>query len=333
MLAQLRQPVYSNYFADPFAWKFNGQYYAVGTGPVIPSDHASAEDMTSAKINGQELAFPLLHSKNFRDWKSIGGALRVPAELRGGEFWAPETAYDGEFFYLYYSVNTHGAELKHRLRVARSKNPGGPFDDVGYLMERPEDCSFAIDAHAFRDDDGQWYLFYARDFLDTDNGYRAGTGLVMDRLINMTKLAGEERVVMRSRCDWQLFKGNRYMPMYGGTYDWHTLEGPCVRKHNGRYFCFYSGGCYENDTYGVDYCIADNVFGPYDGSGSDNGPRVMKSSPELIGPGHVSIVVGPDDTTDYIAFHAWDAEMKARQFHLGKLDWTAAGPRLDLTAI
>jgi beta-xylosidase len=330
MLAQLRQPVYGNYFADPFAWKFNREYYAVGTGPVIPSDHANAEDMTSAKINGQEFAFPILHSKNFYDWKSIGGALRVPDELRGGEFWAPETAYDGQYFYLYYSVNMHGAELKHRLRVARSKNPGGPYEDVGYLMEHPEDCSFAIDAHAFRDNDGQWYLFYARDFLDADKGYNAGTGLVVDRLIDMTKLAGEERVVLRSQYDWQLFKGNRYMPMYGATFNWHTLEGPCVRKHNGRYYCFYSGGCYENDTYGVDYGVADKVLGPYDTSGSENGPRVMRTNPELVGPGHISIVLGPDDKSEYVAFHAWDAEMKARQFHLAKLEWTADGPRIAL---
>jgi GH43 family beta-xylosidase len=197
-------------------------------------------------------------------------------------------------------------------------------------MEHPEDCSFAIDAHAFRDNDGEWYLFYARDFLDADKGYNAGTGLVVDRLIDMTKLAGEERVVLRSQCDWQLFKGNRYMPMYGATFDWHTLEGPCVRKHNGRYYCFYSGGCYENDTYGVDYGVADKVVGPYDASGSENGPRVMRTNPELVGPGHISIVLGPDDKSEYVAFHAWDAEMKARQFHLAKLEWTANGPRIAL---
>lgn len=327
----LHQPVYGNYFADPFVWKHNREYYAVGTGPVVPSDHASAEDMTSTKIGGQEFAFPILHSKDFWNWKSIGGALRVPSPLKGGEFWAPETAYDGKFFYLYYSVNMHGAELKHRLRVARSKNPGGPYDDVGYLMENPEDCYFAIDSHAFRDDDGQWYLFYARDFLDTNDGYRAGTGLVVDRLIDMTRLAGAERVVMRSRCDWQLFKADRYMPMYNGKFDWHTLEGPCVVKHDGRYYCFYSGGCYENNTYGVDYVVADNVLGPYESCDCDLGARVMKTNPELIGPGHISIVVGPDDRTEYVAFHAWDCDMKARQFHLGKLLWTPEGPRLDLT--
>ena len=63
-------------------------------------------------------------------------------------------------------------------------------------------------------------------------------------------------------------------PMFGGIYDWHTLEGPCVRRHGGRYYCLYSGGCWQNDTYGVDYAVADHVLGPYTDSGNEDGPRV-----------------------------------------------------------
>jgi hypothetical protein len=66
---------------------------------------------------------------------------------------------------------------------------------------------------------------------------------------SMTKLAGRWEVVLRARCDWQRFLANR--PMYGGIYDWHTLEGPCVRKHADRYYCFYSGGRWETENYGV----------------------------------------------------------------------------------
>ena len=120
---------------------------------------------------------------------------------------------------------------------------------------------FAIDASPFQDDDGKWYLFYARDFLDASNGARVGTGVVADRLIDMTRLAGEERVVVRARHDWQRFMSNRIM--YGGVYDWHTIEGPCVLKRNGRYYCLFSAGRWENDTYGVDFAVADHVLGPY----------------------------------------------------------------------
>ena len=30
--------------------------------------------------------------------------------------------------------------------------------------------------------------------------------------------------------------------MYGRVHDWHTIEGPCVTKHAGKYYCFFSGG-------------------------------------------------------------------------------------------
>jgi len=33
--------------------------------------------------------------------------------------------------------------------------------------------------------------------------------------------------------------------MYGGVYDWHTVEGPALRVHQGRYYCFYSGGAWS----------------------------------------------------------------------------------------
>lgn len=44
-------------------------------------------------------------------------------------------------------------------------------------------------------------------------GVRARTTLVVDRLITMTKLAGEAKVVLRAQHDWQRFLAAR--PMYG----------------------------------------------------------------------------------------------------------------------
>jgi GH43 family beta-xylosidase len=116
--------------------------------------------------------------------------------------------------------------------------------------------------------------------------------------------------------------------MYGRNWDWHTLEGPCVCKHNGRYYCFYSGGCWQNDSYGVDYGVADNVMGPYSDAGNEDGPRVLKTVPNhVIGPGHNSIVRGPDGETDYIVYHAWDKQMKLRRMFVDELSWTPGGPR------
>ncbi|MFN7138175.1 MAG: glycoside hydrolase family 43 protein [Limisphaerales bacterium] len=320
-----KNPVYNQYFADPFVWKHEGRYYAIGTGPVANVDHTiHEEDLTSSDFLGEEMAIPVLTSDDMVEWKYSGGALRVSAGFKGKPFWAPEVAFHDGHFYLYYSTALEG--LRHMLRVAKSRFPEGPYEDVGKLIGATDDCPFAIDGHAFLDDDGQWYLFYARDFLDQEEGARAGTALVVDRLIDMTRLAGEEKTVLRSRCNWQLFKAQR--EMYGKVWDWHTMEGPCVRKKDGLYYCFYSGGCYQNDTYGVDYGIAKNVMGPYSDEGNEEGPRVMKTIPgRVLGPGHNSIVLGPDNKTEYLVYHAWDLEMKARRMCIDRLEWTKEGPR------
>jgi beta-xylosidase len=311
-------PVYPGYFADPFAWKDGDVYYAVGTGAAEAYGQAGSGP-------GPPRVFPLLCSHDFVTWRYVDDALERPADLSlGDNFWAPEVAYDGGTYYLYYSVG-HG-DKRHQLRVATSAKPAGPYRDAGLALLSPEDCPFVIDSSPFRDDDGQWYLFYARDFLDVEGGARAGTALAVDRLEGMTHLAGAERVVLRARFDWQRFLKDRVM--YGRVFDWHTLEGPCVRKHDGRYYCFYSGGRWETENYGVDYGVADHVLGPYSSPDNQEGPRVLRSVPgHVLGPGHNSIVFGPDGRTEYLVYHAWDAGMTARRMFLDRLLWTPDGPR------
>lgn len=297
-------PVYPAPFADPFVWLYEECYYAIGTSPAGP--------------DGQ---FAIVKSPDLVDWQSLGHALVPVDEKFGKDYWAPEVAYHEGTFYLYYSVG-HG-DKGHHIRVAVSERPEGPYRDTGSPLTDLAKLPFAIDGSPFQDDDGQWYLFYARDFLDCEGDCRAGTGLAVDRLVDMTRLAGEERIVARARHDWQMYMADR--PMYDGIYDWHTLEGPAVRKHDGRYYCFYSGGCWQNETYGVDYVVADSVMGPY--SPVSDSPRVLRTLPgRLIGPGHNSTVIGPDGK-DRIVYHAWDEAHTARRMHISELAWTADGPR------
>jgi GH43 family beta-xylosidase len=226
---------------------------------------------------------------------------------------------------MYYSIGF--GDQRHHLRVAVSDHPSGPYTDTGTLLTDPFTCAFAIDPSPFQDDDGSWYLFYARDFLDTDNGARVGTGVVVDRLVDATRLAGESRTVMRAHQDWQRFQRDRII--YGAVYDWHTIEGPCARKRHNRYWCLYSAGCWENDTYGVDYAVADDVMGPYYAGDDSVGPRLLHTIPgKVTGPGHNSIVSGPEPNVEYIAYHAWDTEGKRRRMYIQPIVWTPIGPRL-----
>lgn len=306
-----QNPVFDDYFADPFVWKVGPEYFAVGTG---------REEVAGVRENAGWV-FSMLHSRDLVHWERVGEALERPNPDLGGTFWAPEVAVSNGRFWMYYSVGF--GDKRHQIRAAVADEPTGPYRDARVEpLVAPADLPFAIDAHPFRDEDGQWYLFYARDFLD---GERPGTALAVDRLDAMDRVAGSPQTVLRARHDWQRFQHKR--PMYGGVYDWHTLEGPCVVKHGGRYYCFYSSGRWENETYGVDYAVADNVTGPYSDEGNDTGPRVLQTLPgKVIGPGHNSVVTGPDGK-DYAAYHAWDAAMARRQLCIAPITWTRQGPR------
>lgn len=296
-----QNPVMSHYFADPFVFRTGDAYYAVGTGPAEGG------------------VIPMATSPDLISWTLLPAAMPSPDLSLGTDFWAPEVAeFEGKF-YLYYS--TGFGDKQHKLRVAVSSRPEGPYVDSGVNLVDPAVHTFAIDGHPFRDVDGQWYFFYARDFLDTD---RPGTALVVDRMLDMTHLAGEEQIVLRATSDWQRFQRDR--PMYGGVYDWHTLEGPFVREHDGKYYCFYSGGRWEDATYGVDYAEAPHPLGPWLCSVVET-PRVLQTVPgHVMGPGHNSVVT-TFSGADFFVYHAWDTAMTARRLCIDPLKWTSDGPR------
>lgn len=290
-------PVYLHYMADPFVLHHNGYYYAYGTGP--------------GDAHGRQ--FPVLRSDNLIDWKMCSWALDPIPDAK--EFWAPEVAYSEDIFYLYYSASGI-AGRDHQLRVATSANPCGPFVDSGQVLVPNE--AFTIDAHPFQDVDKQWYLFYAQDFLTLDGDYRVGTGIVVDKLLDMLTLAGNPQIVVRPHADWQLFQANRFM--YNAVYDWHTIEGAALRLHNGRYYCFYSGGAWEQANYGISYVIADHPLGPYYRPEGINEPLLRSVAGKVIGPGHNSFTEGQDGT-EYIVYHGWDSAMTARLMRLDHLEW------------
>ncbi len=294
-----RNPVWGGYLADPQVLKTGGEYYAYGTG---------------AERDGRQ--FPVLHSRDFMHWEFVGDALETPAELKGKFFWAPEVVEKDGKFYMYYAGD-------QKVRVAVAEKPAGPFRDAGKVFFPKE--PFSIDAHAFHDpQSGKWYLFFAKDFLDQ----RVGTAPAVAELADdMLSTVGPVKTVLRASADWQIFTRNR--KMYGRTFDeWHTVEGPFIVLHDKRYYCFYSGGNWETPGYGVGFGVADAVTGPYTDTSDRDGAAVLHGGHDgLIGPGHNSIVVGPDDRTDFIVYHSWNKERTKRQMCVDPLVWTADGPK------
>jgi len=283
------EPIWPGYFADPDLLALpEGGFAAYGTG--------------AGGVARGGRAFEALYSSDLLHWESRGLVLDALGEEFGDQYWAPEVAGIGGHYYLFYSVG-HGIDA-HHLRVARADGPFGPFRDLGVNLTPGE--RFAIDAHPFRDADGSWYLFFARDVLDA---VRPGTHLAVAPLLEPTRL-GPIRPVLSPDADWQLYQRDR--PMYGARYDWHTLEGPFVVLRHGRYWLTYSGGAWTGPGYAMSWAVAEHPLGPW--RAAPVGQRLLTSRDGLAGPGHNSILrVG---SSDVIAFHAWDATRTQRLFHL-----------------
>lgn len=302
-------PVADGYFADPFVLALDdGTYAAYGSGPPAAGAPRSPR------------VFEARSSADLRTWKRHGGVLERLGAERGDEYWAPEVAYIDGAYWMYYSVG-HGI-AGHHLRVARAQSPLGPFVDTGVNLTPQE--TFAIDAHPFQDQDGRWYLYFARDVIDAE---RPGTHLAVAPMETPTALAGPAVAVLEPHADWQIYERDR--AMYGRRYDWHTLEGPSVVRRGGRYWLTYSGGAWTGPGYSVSWAVADHPMGPWRHAPEQAPPLLRTGDGGLIGPGHNSLTTAPDGG-DVIVFHAWDAARTARRMHVLDIDFTHHGPHVHL---
>src|SRR5690348_2188191 len=153
-------PIWPEYFADPFVLRTGGVYYAYGTGA------------TPLERDGR--AFPVLRSTDLVNWQYLGGALSA---IEGAAaYWAPEVAEHEGKFYLYYSAATGEGDQSHRIRVALCDTPAGPFIDSRRIL-MPEQ-GFSIDPDPFLDPrTGQRYLFFATDYTH-DQPFGTGVAVV-----------------------------------------------------------------------------------------------------------------------------------------------------------
>jgi GH43 family beta-xylosidase len=276
-LATYQNPVYGSSFPDPYVLRHGGCYYAYSTG------------LYGAGI------FGVLSSIDLIKWTEVGHAMPLPAKPEI-HYWAPEVSYAAGTFYLYYSA---GDETLMQIRLATSDRPDGGFTDAGVRLTLQD---FAIDPHVFTDRDGKRYLFYATDFLDHTH---IGTGTVVDEMLDWTTLAGKPRPVTRARFDWQIYDPNRQEK---GGVRWHTVEGPAVIERKGLYFEMFSGGNWQDQSYGMSFAVTTDLASEKEWEQNADGDSVMpviRTTPEVVGPGHNSIVKGPNGRELYCVYHRW----------------------------
>jgi beta-xylosidase len=195
---------------------------------------------------------------------------------RGGA-WAPDVFHhqtaDGKF-YLYYTLNKPGGGKQ--IGVAVASAPLGPFENRTNLVDG------AIDAHLFRDDDGALYFYYVQL-----PGFRITVQPMADPLTKR----GEPTEVIRPSVDWERKKGA-------------VTEGPWMLKRSGLYYLMYSGSGADGPDYAIGYATAKSPVGPFT---KYSGNPIAKRGNGVFGPGHHSVVTGPDGKL-WMVYHQQNSE-------------------------
>ena len=293
---------------DPFVLKYLDSFYLYHSGETAGRRGISVH-----------------RSHDLVEWEFQGFALE-PAESgwAWSDLWAPEVVYERGTFYMYVSATRRreagdaptqweqgeGADTGRRLGLARARGPLGPFR----LDPEPLVRTWSIDGHPFRDDDGTMWLFYnvRTEDLGLPNLLR-GTAIVCDRLVGASELAGKPIPVTLPSDDWE------GVP----TKDWYWNEGPYVLKRRGRYYQFYSGGAFADDSYAVGLADARSLRGPWT---KDPRNPVVRGRGRIRGPGHQSFVFGPDAATRWGVYHGYVTGEPGRKVHIDRLFWAGDRP-------
>jgi|GEM_PF-3409644 len=282
---------------DPFVMQFGGTYYLYHTGRD---------------------GIHLYTSPDLVDWRDHGEVLGPhpsPEHWAQIDFWAPEVLCHDALFYLYVAAarklpNGSGDDRHRYLGIARSSSPLGPFTwDPEPLVRE-----WSIDAHPFRDEDGDLWLFY--NIRTEATRYWDGTtgcGNVVDRLLAPDRLEGVQSMAAFPNRRWE---GNRE-----GTWYWN--EGPCVLKRRGQYYQMHSGGHFADETYGVGFATAPSPRGPWT---KYPGNPILGSGRDVLGPGHHSMAIGPDGVTPWVVYHGIVPGQRGRKVFIDRLFW--AGDRI-----
>ena len=114
-----------------------------------------------------------------------------------------------------------------------------------------------------------------------------------------------------------------------GTGGWYRNDGGVVLERGGWFHHLSSGGVPGAPGSGIDVARAPVARGPWS---EDVRNPVFVSGRRITGPGHPTVVVGPDGATPYAVYHGVDGDAHdgtaRRTVCLDRLRWAGEGPRI-----
>ena len=279
-------PLFEGWYADPEGVVFGDEYWIFPTWSA-PYDEQTFLDAFSSKDLVRWTKHPRIVSTDEIRW--IRRAM-----------WAPAAIHANGKYYLFFSGNDIQNDHEYGgIGVAVADRPEGPYRDAlgRPLIDRIVHGAQPIDQFVFRDDDGEYYMYYG------------GWGHC-----NMVRLAPDLLSVIPFE-DGETFK--EITPE-------NYVEGPFMLKRQGKYYFMWSEGGWGGPDYSVAYAIADSPFGPFERVG-----KILQQDPEVAtGAGHHSVIRIPGKDEWYIVYHRrplGETDMNHRQTCIDRMEFDDDG--------
>ena len=254
-------PIVQGWYADPESRIFEKEYW------IYPTFSAEYD---------KQVYFDAFSSKDLINWTKHNHILdTINIKWAKKAVWAPSPVFANGKYYLFFAANDIQNDQQYGgIGVAIAVKPEGPFlDALGKpLIDKFQNKAQPIDPHVFIDDNGEAYLFYG------------GWGHC-----NVARLNRE-------------FTG--FLPFPDGTVFKEItpekyVEGPCMIKHNGKYYFTWAEGGWTGPDYSVAYAIANSPLGPFKRIG-----KILQQDLKIAtGSGHHSFIQIPGTDEYYIVYH------------------------------
>ncbi|ESQ92891.1 glycoside hydrolase family 43 protein [Asticcacaulis benevestitus] len=287
MAAQAGNPIVPGWYADPEIRIFDGQYWIFPTLSAEDTPPAVSPTFSEKQLKlraNPKIWSPFLKqtymdafsSDDLVHWQKHDHVLDVKdVSWAAFALWAPSAIEKDGKYYLFFGANdVHAGELGG-IGVAVADHPQGPFHDaLGHpLVGEIHNGAQPIDQMIFRDDDGQYYMYYG--------GWKH---------CNVVKLAPDLKSVVPFP-DGETYKEITPDPDY--------VEGSFMIKRKGVYYLMWSEGEWTGPDYSVAYATATSPFGPFTSQG-----KILQQDETIArGAGHHSVVNIPGTDDWYIVYH------------------------------
>lgn len=253
------EPLVSHiYTADPSAHAWNGTLYIYPSHDIetdIPMDdtgaHFAMRDyrvLSMDTVGGEVTDHGVALSIEDVSWASQ-------------QMWAPDAARKDDKYYLYFPAKDHDGIF--RIGVGISDSPVGPFD----AMDKPIAGSYSMDPAVFKDEDGEYYMYFGGIWGGQLQRWQTGeyvpedvypaddepaiAPMIARMADDMVSFAEEPREVELLYQDGT--------PILAGDSEKRFFEAAWVHKYNDQYYFSYSTG----DTHNIAYATGDSPYGPF----------------------------------------------------------------------